>query len=318
MATEYTPNYNLDLYASADKPNLRDQYNAAMGKVDAQMKRTADDVTNANANVLTMQSQVSRNKEGIAALESAVGEHGDQIAAARSTADDALSLAQANEAGIAGAQADVTALTGRVTTVEGTATKNKGDITALGTRVIGLQADVGQKAPAYHASDASTYGKGTPTVFGHLKVSDAGTAAASAGTAASPYMVSLVGEQVNKLRAEVTAKPISVSVAVPVANVSVRYIYNPVASICVVKVFLANVALSGGSTQLFSLPEHLRPAANYDGDVFFSKTANPYGRLHYNSATGNIELYSYCDQEYDTSGTMMFYYGEALSDGEPA
>ena len=79
MATEYTPNYNLDLYASADKPNLRDQYNAAMGKVDAQMKKTADDVTNANANVLTMQSQVSKNKEDIAALESTVETHGVQI-----------------------------------------------------------------------------------------------------------------------------------------------------------------------------------------------------------------------------------------------
>ena len=34
MASEYTPNYNLDLYVSTDKPNLRDQYNGAMGKID--------------------------------------------------------------------------------------------------------------------------------------------------------------------------------------------------------------------------------------------------------------------------------------------
>ena len=125
MATEYTPNYNLDLYASADKPNLRDQYNAAIGKVDAQMKKTADDVTNANANVLTMQSQVSKNKEDIAALESTVETHGAQITGAQKTADDALSLAQTNETDIAGTQADVTALTGRVSAVEGVASKNK-------------------------------------------------------------------------------------------------------------------------------------------------------------------------------------------------
>ena len=42
MATEYTPNYDLDLYAGTDKPNLRDQYNAAMGKIDRQMKTNAD------------------------------------------------------------------------------------------------------------------------------------------------------------------------------------------------------------------------------------------------------------------------------------
>lgn len=318
MATEYTPNYNLDLYASADKPNLRDQYNAAMGKIDAQMKKTADDVTNANANVLTMQSQVSKNKEDIAALESTVETHGVQITGAQKTADDALSLAQTNESDLAGTQADVTALTGRVTTVEGTATKNKGDIAALGTRVDGLQTDVSQKAPTDHASAASTYGQGTPTMFGHLKVTDAGTAAASTGTAASPYMVNQVGEQVNKLRADITAKPKSVSVASSIANVSARYIYSPIASICVVKVFLSSATLNGGVTPIFTLPESLRPTADYDGDVFFSKTANPYGRLHYNSSTGKVEIYSYIKQEYDTSGTMMFFYGEVPSTVAPA
>lgn len=32
--TEYTPNINLDLYENTDKPNLRDQYNSSMGKLD--------------------------------------------------------------------------------------------------------------------------------------------------------------------------------------------------------------------------------------------------------------------------------------------
>lgn len=318
MATEYTPNYNLDLYASADKPNLRDQYNAAMGKVDAQMKKTADDVTNANANVLTMQSQVSKNKEDIAALESTVETHGVQITGAQKTADDALSLAHTNETDLAGTQADVTALTERVTTVEGTATNNKRDIAVLGTRVNGLQTDVSQKAPTDHASAASTYGQGTPTMFGHLKVTDAGTAAASTGTAASPYMVSKVSEEVDKLRADITAKPKSVSVASTIANVSARYVYSPLASICLVKVFLANATLNGGTTPLFTLPESLRPTTDYDGDVFFSKTANPYGRLHYNSSTGKVEIYSYIEQEYDTSGIMMFFYGEVSSTVAPA
>lgn len=207
MATEYTPNYNLDLYASADKPNLRDQYNAAMGKVDAQMRKTADDVTNANANVLTMQSQVSRNKEDIAALESAVETHGAQIAGARKTADDALSLAQANETGIAGTQADVTALTGRVSAVEGVASKNKADISAL-------SADVSQKAPTDHASSTALYGQGTATEYGHVKVADGGSASAATGTAASPKMVSQVAGQVSSLAEQWGAAPSSIGSAI--------------------------------------------------------------------------------------------------------
>ena len=201
MATEYTPNYNLDLYASADKPNLRDQYNAAMGKIDTQMKKSADDVTNANANVLTLQTQMTEAQKDIAGLESAVDEHGTEITIVQKTANDALSLAQTNESGIADAQGTVTSLTSRVVAVEGTANKNKTDIASIDTRVgvaegnitearndiDGLQTAVDGKAPTDHASTANTYGQGSPTNFGHLKVTDtAGATDASTGTAASP------------------------------------------------------------------------------------------------------------------------------------
>lgn len=211
MATEYTPNYNLDLYASADKPNLRDQYNAAMGKIDTQMKKSADDVTNANANVLTLQTQMTEAQKDISALESTVETHGTQITAVKKTADDALSRAQTNESDIADTQADVTSLTGRVTAVEGTANKNKADIESIDTRVgvaegniteaqndiDGLQTAVDGKAPTNHASTANTYGQGSSTNFGHLKVADSGSAAASSGTAASPKMVA---DQISALK----------------------------------------------------------------------------------------------------------------------
>lgn len=194
MATEYTPNYNLDLYASADKPNLRDQYNAAMGKIDTQMKKSADDVTNANANVLTLQKDITK-------LESTVDGHGTEITNVQKTANDALSLAQTNESEIETTQGTVTSLTSRVVAVEGTANQNKSDIESIDTRVGvaegniteaqndigGLQSTVSKKAPINHATTDNTYGQGSPTNFGHLKVTDtAGSTAANTGTAASP------------------------------------------------------------------------------------------------------------------------------------
>lgn len=211
MATEYTPNYNLDLYAPADKPNLRDQYNAAMDKIDTQMKKSADDVTNANANVLTLQTQVTEAQKDISALESTVETHGTQITHVQKTADDALSLAKTNEGDIADTQADVTSLTDRVTTVEATANDNKANIASIDTRVgvaegniteaqndiDGLQTAVDKKAPINHASTANTYGQGSSTNFGHLKVADSGSAAASSGTAASPKMVA---DQISALK----------------------------------------------------------------------------------------------------------------------
>ena len=212
MATEYTPNYNLDLYASADKPNLRDQYNAAMGKIDTQMKKSADDVTNANANVLTLQTQVTEAQKDISALESTVETHGTQITDVQKTADDALSLAKTNESDIADTQADVTSLAGRVTAVEGAAKKNETGIASLDTRMDAAEGDiteaqndinelqtaVDEKAPINHASTANAYGQGSSTNFGHLKVTDSGSEAASSGTAASPKMVA---DQISALKA---------------------------------------------------------------------------------------------------------------------
>lgn len=279
MATEYTPNYNLDLYASADKPNLRDQYNAAMGKIDTQMKKSADDVTNANANVLTLQTQMTEAQKDISELESTVETHGTQITAVQKTADDALSRAQTNESDIADTQADVTSLTGHVTTVEGTANKNKTDIASLDTRmgeaegniteaqndIDGLQTAVDGKAPTNHASTDNTYGQGSPTNFGHLKVADSGSEAASSGTAASPKMVT---DQINALKnalaptAIIAAKTVNYSSGISGSGTFSAYANSFTK---VVSVQLSNTSLttsgSGGwkSTVLGTIPAGYRP-----------------------------------------------------------
>ena len=44
MASEYTPNYKLDLYTDTDKPNLRDQYNGAMNKIDSQFTTVSNNI----------------------------------------------------------------------------------------------------------------------------------------------------------------------------------------------------------------------------------------------------------------------------------
>lgn len=279
MATEYTPNYNLDLYASADKPNLRDQYNAAMGKIDTQMKKSANDITNANANVITLQTQMTEAQKDIAGLESAVDEHGTKITIVQKTANDALSLAQTNESEIETTQDTVTSLTSRVVAVEGTANQNKTDIKSIDTRVgvaegniteaqndiDGLQTAVDGKAPTNHASTANTYGQGSSTNFGHLKVADSGSAAASSGTAASPKMVT---DQINALKsalaptALIAAKTVNYSGGISGSGTFSVYA-NSITK--VVSVQLANTSLttSGGggwkSTVLGTIPTGYRP-----------------------------------------------------------
>lgn len=328
MATDYTPNYNLDLYASADKPNLRDQYNAAMGKIDTQMKKSADDVTNANANVLTLQTQMSEAQKDISELESTVDKHGTQITAVQKTADDALSRAQTNESDIADTQADVTSLTGRVTAVEGTANKNKADIESIDTRVgvaegniteaqndiDGLKTAVNGKAPTNHASTANTYGQGSSTNFGHLKVADSGSAAASSGTAASPKMVT---DQISALKALLAPQAL-------VAARTVNYnggikgsgtfsIYgNPITK--AVSVQLKNISLStpgtGGykTATLGTVPSGYRPTRLL---TFTAFSGNAFLQIESNGA---VEL-AYADDVAHTAGAengcgCMFFGGQ--------
>lgn len=291
MATEYTPNYNLDLYASADKPNLRDQYNAAMGKIDTQMKKSADDVTNANANVHTLQTQMTEAQKDIAELESTVDEHGTEITNVQKTANDA--------------QADVTSLTGRVTAAEG-------DITEAQNDIDGLQTAVDGKAPTNHASTANTYGQGSSTNFGHLKVEDSGSAAASSGTAASPKMVT---DQINALKsalaptALIAAKTVNYSDGISGSGTFSVYA-NSITK--VVSVQLDNTSLStqgtGGwkQTTLGTIPAGYRPTR------LMSQTAfNGWGTLHV-FADGTVKL-SISDHEARSGGTVngvgLVYFG---------
>lgn len=305
MATEYTPNYNLDLYASADKPNLRDQYNAAMGKIDTQMKKSADDVTNANANVLTLQTQMTEAQKDIAGLESAVDEYGTKITIVQNTANDALSLAQTNESEIETTQDTVTSLTSRVVAVEGTANKNKTDIDGLQTAVDG-------KAPTNHASTANTYGQGSSTNFGHLKVADSGSAAASSGTAASPKMVT---DQINTLKsalaptALIAAETVKYSGGISGSGTFSVYA-NSITK--VVSVQLANKSLttsgSGGwkSTVLGTIPAGYRPTRLMTQNCF-----SGWGFL-YVDTNGQVRLEVSDDTSHSAgnqNGCSLVYFG---------
>lgn len=124
MASEYTPNYNLDLYVSTDKPNLRDQYNGAMGKIDKalldannkvvdygnQVANLSTRVENVETTVGGLDGRITANAEQIAAVKSTADGAAANATAAKTTADSALSLAQTNEHDIDLAETRITKL----------------------------------------------------------------------------------------------------------------------------------------------------------------------------------------------------------------
>lgn len=81
MASEYTPNYNFDLYADNDKPNLRDQYNGAITKIDAQLHEfsnnmviVTDAANQARDKAATAQAAADANAKSISTLNTTVTE----------------------------------------------------------------------------------------------------------------------------------------------------------------------------------------------------------------------------------------------------
>lgn len=309
VATEHTPNYNLDLYASADKPNLRDQYNAAMGKIDTQMKANADGITNANANVGTLQTQMRQVQGSVTALESTVETHGTQIAGVQKTAGDALSLAQTNKSSIA-------SLTSRVTTVEGTANKNKADVASLDTRMDVAEGNISNlqtgKAPTNHASTANTYGQGSSTNFGHLKVVDSGTAAASTGTAASPKMVN---DAVNVAPTVLTKENVNFTNMTETLSVSV--ILNAKANLICVSlgeiVVHTSAAIDEVKKLSYKLPAQYRPTRKLRTALCVSAAAITVGMNATLSTDGTIEITFGATEPitsgYTVGGNAMFIYG---------
>lgn len=76
MAT-YTTNYNLDKYEGTDSPNLTDQYNSAMDKIDAQMMTNAQSAQTAQtsaSNALSAAQQASSSADAASLKADTVAE----------------------------------------------------------------------------------------------------------------------------------------------------------------------------------------------------------------------------------------------------
>ena len=126
MASEYTLNYNLDLYTDNDKPDLRDQYNGAITKIDTQLHEFSNNLVvvteaanmakdKANENATEIDAEVTRAKAAEQANAKAVSDEVTRAKAAEQANADAIQTerdrAEIAEAEVADAIRDITANT---------------------------------------------------------------------------------------------------------------------------------------------------------------------------------------------------------------
>ena len=125
MASEYTPNYNLDKYVGTDKPNLRDQYNSAMDKIDAQFvviendhTETNNQISAINTNMTQLGDRVTSAEGKVTAVEGQIGQTNTELAAVKQTAENANSQANTNATAIEGINTNLAAVQGNVTNLQ--------------------------------------------------------------------------------------------------------------------------------------------------------------------------------------------------------
>lgn len=99
MAT-YTTNYNLDKYEGTDSPNLTDQYNGAMDKIDAQMLTNAQSAQTAQTAAANAMSTAQTAQTAATNAMSTAQEAGTAASAAASAAEAAQSTASSAVSGL--------------------------------------------------------------------------------------------------------------------------------------------------------------------------------------------------------------------------
>lgn len=81
-ASKFTPNYGFDLYVGSDKPNLLDQYNSAIGKIDTEIKTNDNKLIANETAVANMKSYVDNS---ISSMSDTVSTLGNNIEVVKSS-----------------------------------------------------------------------------------------------------------------------------------------------------------------------------------------------------------------------------------------
>lgn len=163
--TTYTTNYNLDKYEGTDKPNLRDQYNSAMDKIDTELKDLADTDVQTSTNVLNLQNRMNTAESDIIDLQTADASFIQQISGINtsiSSIDTRLGTAESNITDLQSASettnSNVSALTTRVSTAESKIDTNTNDISDITLQLIQFKGNIANSESYQITIDSSING----------------------------------------------------------------------------------------------------------------------------------------------------------------
>lgn len=169
MAT-YTTNYNLDKYEGTDAPNLTDQYNSAMDKIDAQMMinaQSAQTAQTAAQNAATAASEASQSASNAAQIASGAQE------AATAATSEAQSAAEKAQTALTTAQAAAPASHASPNAIYGLGSSTNYGHVKLYSSTAGNNSDGAPTVAAVLAAITSTVRNGDIVTSGQINLANA-------------------------------------------------------------------------------------------------------------------------------------------------
>lgn len=222
MATS-TEHYNFPKYEATDLPNLLDQYNNFADSADSTIFAQNTNIQSALTN---SQSALNKANEtaSLVGTQTGTGTVFEQLAELNKGGTDYAPKVHTSNTGATYGAAS-TAQYGHVRMASGFSDSGA-DVAmpislgaSLNSRVAELEEGGGggaggDYAPVNHASSAATYGVGTTSQYGHVKVSDNTTADQGAGVALAQsagvglaMAMSLINASVNAIQSQLKAEP---------------------------------------------------------------------------------------------------------------
>lgn len=92
--TAYTTNYHLDLYEETDKPNLADQYNAAIQKIDGELQTQSGDIAKTSNDLININKVIGTINEDVQTANANAQAANSAAQAVKATADEAKAAAE--------------------------------------------------------------------------------------------------------------------------------------------------------------------------------------------------------------------------------
>lgn len=136
---EFTPHYNLDLYEGSDKPNLRDQHNAANYKIDDILFDHEGRIESLEDRMTKAEAAIIKNAEDIATLDKKVDDGFEDIYKKIQIISDRVTV---NEGDIRDIKVDITNIKGDITDIKGDITNINGEITTINNKITNINGEI--------------------------------------------------------------------------------------------------------------------------------------------------------------------------------